>query len=171
MQFTGYERSCLFLKAVKKVFEKSLFGVDVHQWKITMVSMIIEEIRKRIKTSGKSLNQIGRETGIDKAALCRIMQGGSCKVETADILLKHFGFELKGDLKMRRHKYRNGQPTSTFEELDFAEQAKSISATISVLRKMIHSNIRRANQEGRDSTEIRTKRLDQLQRMIDRMRD
>jgi hypothetical protein len=134
MQFTGYERSGLFLKAVKKVFEKSLFGVDVHQWKITMVSMIIEEIRKQIKTSGKSLNQIGRETGIDKAALCRIMQGGSCKVETA-------------------------------------EQAKSISATISVLRKMIHSNIRRANQEGRDSTEIRTKRLDQLQRMIDRMRD
>ena len=94
MQFTGYERSCLFLKAVKKVFEKSLFGVDVHQWKITMVSMIIEEIRKRIKTSGKSLNQIGRETGIDKAALCRIMQGGSCKVETADILLKYFGVEL-----------------------------------------------------------------------------
>jgi len=56
--------------------------------------MIIEEIRKRIKTSGKSMNQIGRETGIDKAALCRIMQGGSCKVETADILLKYFGIEL-----------------------------------------------------------------------------
>jgi len=45
-------------------------------------------------TSGKSMNQISRETGIDKAALCRIMQGGSCKVETVDILLKYFGFEL-----------------------------------------------------------------------------
>jgi transcriptional regulator with XRE-family HTH domain len=56
--------------------------------------MIIEEIRKRIKTSGKSMNQIGRETGIDKAALCRIMQGGSCKVETADILLKYFGITI-----------------------------------------------------------------------------
>jgi len=61
--------------------------------------MIIEEIRKRIKTSGKSMNQIGRETGIDKAALCRIMQGGSCKVETADILLKYFGLELKAKKK------------------------------------------------------------------------
>ncbi len=102
MQFTGYERSCLFLKAVKKVFKKSLFGVDVHQWKITMVSMIIEKIRKRIKTSGKSLNQIGRETGIDKAALSRIMRGGSCKVETADILLKHFGLKLTAVKKKQK---------------------------------------------------------------------
>ena len=59
-----------------------------------MVSMIIEKIRKRIEKSGKSLNQIGRDTGIDKAALSRIMHGGSCKVETAEILLKYFGFEL-----------------------------------------------------------------------------
>ncbi len=59
-----------------------------------MLSMIIEKIRKRVKTSGKSLSQIGRETGIDKAALSRIMQGGSCKVETADILLKYFGLTI-----------------------------------------------------------------------------
>ncbi len=56
--------------------------------------MIIEKIREKIKTSGKSLNQIGRDTGIDKAALCRIMQGGSCKVETAELLLKYFGIKL-----------------------------------------------------------------------------
>jgi len=56
--------------------------------------MILEEIRKRIKTSGKSINQIGRETHIDKAALCRIMQGGSCKAKTADILLKYFGLTI-----------------------------------------------------------------------------
>jgi len=56
--------------------------------------MIIEEIRKRIKTSGKSMNQIGRETGIDKAALSRIMQGGSCKAETADTLLNYFGLTI-----------------------------------------------------------------------------
>ena len=160
-----------FLRRSKKYLKNLFLGVDFRQREIITVSMIIEEIRKRIKASGKSLNQLGRETGIDKAALSRIMRGGSCKVETADILLKHFGFAMKGDLKMRRHKYRNGQPTSTFEELDFAEQTKSISATISVLTRMIRSNIRRANQEGRDSTEIRIKRLDQLQRMIDRMRD
>ena len=59
-----------------------------------MRSMIIELLRERIEKSGKSLNQIGRETGIDKAALSRIMRGGSCKVETADKLFKYFGLEL-----------------------------------------------------------------------------
>ena len=64
--------------------------------------MIIEEIRKLIKASGKSLNQIGRETGIDKAALSRIMNGGSCKVETADILLEHFGLKLTAVKKKQK---------------------------------------------------------------------
>lgn len=56
--------------------------------------MIIETIRKEIEISGKSRNQISIDTGIDPAALCRIMQGGSCKVETADILFKYFGIAL-----------------------------------------------------------------------------
>ena len=59
-----------------------------------MRNTIIEIIRKRIEKSGKSLNQISRDTGIDKAALSRIMQGGSCKVETADILFKYFGLTV-----------------------------------------------------------------------------
>lgn len=59
-----------------------------------MRNMIIEKIRNHIEKSGKSLNQIGRDTGIDKAALSRIMQGGSCKVETADILFKYFGLTV-----------------------------------------------------------------------------
>jgi len=63
--------------------------------------MLIEKIRKQIKTSGKSLNQLGSETGIDKAALSRIMNGGSCKVETAEILLKYFGYELRRKKKGR----------------------------------------------------------------------
>ena len=68
-----------------------------------MRNMIIEKIRKRIEKSGKSLNQIGRDTGIDKAALSRIMQGGSCKVETADILFEYFGLTVakKGKKKVR----------------------------------------------------------------------
>jgi len=61
--------------------------------------MIIEKLRKQIKTCGKSRYQISADTGIDNAALCRIMQGGSCKVETADILLKYFGFELAAKKK------------------------------------------------------------------------
>ena len=56
---------------------------------------IIEILRKEIETCGKSRYQINKDTGIDNAALCRIMQGGSCKAETADILLKYFGLELK----------------------------------------------------------------------------
>jgi hypothetical protein len=54
----------------------------------------MEQIRKHIKACGKSRYQISKDTGIDKAALSRIMQGGSCKAETADILLKYFGIEL-----------------------------------------------------------------------------
>ena len=53
--------------------------------------MIMEQIRKHIKACGKSRYQISKDTGIDKAALSRIMQGGSCN---ADILLKYFGIEL-----------------------------------------------------------------------------
>lgn len=69
--------------------------VDVHQRVSIMASMILEKIRKQIKTSGKSLNQIGRDTGIDKATLSRIMNGGSCKAETLEVLLNHFGYEIR----------------------------------------------------------------------------
>jgi len=58
------------------------------------MSMIIETIRRQIETCGKSRYQISQDTGIDEAALCRIMKGGSCKAETVDVLLKYFGIEL-----------------------------------------------------------------------------
>jgi len=70
------------------------FLIDVHQPCVILLCMIIEQIRKQIETCGKSRYRISKETGIDKAALCRIMQGGSCKVETADILLKYFGLTI-----------------------------------------------------------------------------
>lgn len=63
---------------------------------------IIDTLRKEIKACGKSRYQISKDTGIDNAALCRIMQGGSCKVETADKLLDYFRIELvkkKGNKK------------------------------------------------------------------------
>jgi len=59
------------------------------------MNMIIEIIRKRIKTCGKTRYQISKDSCVDEAALCRIMQGGSCKAETADILLKYFGYEIR----------------------------------------------------------------------------
>ena len=59
----------------------------------------MEIIRKNIKDCAKSCYQISRDTGIDEAALCRIMQGGSCKVEIADILLEYFGLIIVKDKK------------------------------------------------------------------------
>ena len=56
--------------------------------------MILEKIAKEIEKSGKSRYQISKDTGIDNAVLCRIVSGGSCSIETADILCKYLGLEL-----------------------------------------------------------------------------
>ena len=61
----------------------------------TVNMMIIETIRKQIKKSGLSRYRISQDTGVDQATLTRLMQGKTITVETADILLKYFGFELK----------------------------------------------------------------------------
>ena len=60
--------------------------------------MILENIAKAIKESGKSRYQISKDTGIDNAVLCRIATGsgtGSCSTKTADILCKYLDLELK----------------------------------------------------------------------------
>ncbi len=57
--------------------------------------MIIETIRKQIEKSGLSRYRISQDTGVDQATLTRLMQGKTITVETADILLKYFGIELK----------------------------------------------------------------------------
>jgi plasmid maintenance system antidote protein VapI len=57
--------------------------------------MIIETIKKQIKKSGLSRYKIWQDTGVDQATLTRLMQGKTITVETADILLKYFGIELK----------------------------------------------------------------------------
>jgi hypothetical protein len=57
--------------------------------------MILENIAKVIEKSGKSRYQISKDTDVDQAVLCRIVSGGSCSIETADILCKYFGLELK----------------------------------------------------------------------------
>ncbi len=70
------------------------------------LAMIIEKMRKQIKTCGKSRYQISKDTGIEQAVLCRIMQGGSCKVETADKLLDYFDLTItkKKITKISRNK-------------------------------------------------------------------
>ncbi|MHC4462176.1 MAG: helix-turn-helix domain-containing protein [Planctomycetota bacterium] len=54
----------------------------------------MENIAKAIEKSGKSRYQISKDTGVDQAVLCRIVSGGSCSIETADILCKYLGLEL-----------------------------------------------------------------------------
>ena len=75
--------------------------VDTYQLQPYTMGMIMKRIRKEIETCGKSRYQISKETGIDKAALCRIMQGGSCIAETADILLEYFGLTITKKTKKR----------------------------------------------------------------------
>lgn len=66
--------------------------------------MIVEIIRGHIRTCGKSRYRISQDTGIDEAALCRIMQGGGCYSDTADKLCDYFGLELVQ--KKRKKKVR-----------------------------------------------------------------
>jgi len=63
--------------------------------------MIIETIRKHIKSCGKTRYRIAQETGVAEAQLCRIMQGKTCTVETADVLLKYFGLAISKKSKKR----------------------------------------------------------------------
>jgi len=66
--------------------------------------MILEAIAKAIEKSGKSRYQISKETGIDQAALSRLMQGtkGCIGIEKADILCKYLGLELKAKQTRKR---------------------------------------------------------------------
>jgi copper homeostasis protein CutC len=66
--------------------------------------MLIELIRKQIRTCGKSRYEISKQTGIEQAVLCKIMQGGSCKAETVEALLKYFGFEVVHKAKKEKSK-------------------------------------------------------------------
>jgi hypothetical protein len=60
-----------------------------------MAVMIMETLRQAIEKSGKSRYRIHKDTGIDQAVLCKIMAGGTCSMETADLLCKYLGLELR----------------------------------------------------------------------------
>ena len=73
------------------------FILDVLSNADIIKGMILKNIAKAIKDSGKSRYQISKDTGIDNAVLCRIATGsgtGSCSTRTADILCKYLGLEL-----------------------------------------------------------------------------
>ena len=56
--------------------------------------MIMENVAKAIKESGKSRYQIYKDTGIDQSVLHKIVNGGGCSVQTLEILCKYLGLEL-----------------------------------------------------------------------------
>jgi hypothetical protein len=99
---------------MKNIFKNFPFIPDLHQVliyiKYIVISllasigtlMIIEILIEKIRTCGTSRYRISQDTGIDEAALCRIMQGAGCNVETADILCKYFGLELGPKKKGRK---------------------------------------------------------------------
>ena len=65
----------------------------------------------------------------------------------------------------RRHK----EDTRTFEELTFAEQAKSIQGQLMVLQRAIRAHVRRAEEEGREPDEVRITCLGQIARLMGRL--
>ena len=58
--------------------------------------------------------------------------------------------------------------TKTFEQLDFAEQAKSITAQIHSIEMAIGANIRKAVDENKKSPA--KKRLAQVERLVQRLK-
>jgi hypothetical protein len=74
-------------------------------------------------------------------------------------------YELKEKLMEKGHK----QGTSTFEELNYSEQAKSISAQILNLEASIKANIRRADKEGKENP--KEKRIKNLEDLIGRIKE
>ena len=70
--------------------------------------MILERIIQEIDRSGITRYRISMDTGIDQGVLHRIVHGGSCSIETADVLCKYLGLELiqikekKGKTRKRR---------------------------------------------------------------------
>jgi len=100
---------------MQRLYEKnqdfSTLYLTVIQYKFTLcwdgfgfmiIRMIIETIRRQIRTCGKTRYRIAQETGIGQEQLCRIMQGRTCTVETADRLLKYFGLTIARKGKRKR---------------------------------------------------------------------
>jgi transcriptional regulator with XRE-family HTH domain len=63
--------------------------------------MLIETLKREINRCGKTRYQIAKESGVSEAQLCRFMKGQSFYCQTADILLRYFGYELRKKKKAR----------------------------------------------------------------------
>jgi len=64
----------------------------------------------------------------------------------------------------------HGINEETFENLSFSNQAKSINGQIRIIEKSITAHVRKAGNENRDTEATKTVCIDQLERMIGRLR-
>ena len=64
--------------------------------------MIVKNIAHAIETSGRTRYQISKETGIDQAVLCRIVNNETCSMATAEKLCEYLGLELRPVRRSRR---------------------------------------------------------------------
>ena len=55
----------------------------------------IKIIRECIEKKGLSRYEICKRTGVSQTVLYRIVRGGNCMSDTADKLLKLFGYEIR----------------------------------------------------------------------------
>ena len=59
---------------------------------------LTDQLRQALETSGKSRYQIGQETGIDPATLCRFVQGkGGLSIDGLDRIADCLGLNLTTD--------------------------------------------------------------------------
>lgn len=63
----------------------------------------------------------------------------------------------------------HGNPPRSFEELDFAGQARAINGMARTMEKAINAHLRQASIENRDVNEIRQRFHALLQRVIARL--
>ena len=64
----------------------------------------------------------------------------------------------------------HGHREASFEDLNYDGQAKSINGQIRTIEKSIIAHLRRANDESRNVTVKRNSLIDQVNRMISRIR-
>ena len=59
------------------------------------VDMIVKSIAQAIEKSGRTRYRIHKETGIDQAILCRIVNEERCSMAVAEELCEYLGLELR----------------------------------------------------------------------------
>lgn len=128
--------------------------------------MLIEMLRKKIRECRKSLNQLSRETGIDVAALCRIVNGGDCKTATADKICKYFKLKIIGGNKMARHK----DDQATYRGLaNYKERVQSFNMAVNKIVEYTRVQLEMDTSQKRSNRGIVEARKKTIRKAIDRI--